>query len=279
MNQQFNFIAGLPRSGSTLLAAILRQNPDIAASMSSPVGGIFSAMQKSISKGNEAAMFLSDEQREKLLRHIFTACYAESSKYVFDTNRMWPSKMATLAKLFPNFKMICCIRPVPWIVDSIESLIRRNSMELSGIFGFEPGGTVYSRVQGLSNSNGLVGYAMDALREGYFSQYANHMILLEYEALARHPKEVMNALYKWLKIPAYKKHDFNNLEQIPGAEQFDEKLGTKGLHSVRGKVEWKDRATILPPEIFNSFAVPFWKVKDNNRCPVISYEPDKKGGV
>ena len=48
---QFHFIAGLPRSGSTLLAAILRQNPAITASMSSPVGAIFSAMQKAISRG------------------------------------------------------------------------------------------------------------------------------------------------------------------------------------------------------------------------------------
>ncbi|MBD9680249.1 sulfotransferase, partial [Pseudomonas sp. PDM18] len=36
--QNFHFISGLPRSGSTLLSAILLQNPRFHAGMSSPVG-------------------------------------------------------------------------------------------------------------------------------------------------------------------------------------------------------------------------------------------------
>ena len=63
-----HFIAGLPRSGSTLLAAILRQNPQIEAGMSSPVGGIFTAVQGAIGRKNEAALFLSDEQKERMLQ-------------------------------------------------------------------------------------------------------------------------------------------------------------------------------------------------------------------
>ena len=39
-DRQFHFISGLPRSGSTLLAGILRQNPRFHASMSSPVSGL-----------------------------------------------------------------------------------------------------------------------------------------------------------------------------------------------------------------------------------------------
>ena len=37
MSRQYIFLAGLPRSGSTLLTSILNQNPDIFASSSSPV--------------------------------------------------------------------------------------------------------------------------------------------------------------------------------------------------------------------------------------------------
>ncbi len=264
---QFHFIAGLPRSGSTLLAAILRQNPTIAASMSSPVGGIFSAMQRTISRGNEAAMFLTDGQRERLLRHVFDECYADASEVVFDTNRMWPSKLPTLAKLFPDCRMVCCVRRVAWIMDSIESLIRRNNLELSGIFGFEPGGTVYSRVNALGSSNGLVGFALDALREGFYGEHADRLLLVEYEALAKEPRDTVDAIYDWLKLPRFA-HDYEHIEQIPGAAEFDEKLGTPGLHSVRGKVEWRERATILPPELVASFPPPFWR-SNNPKVPVI----------
>lgn len=35
---RLHFISGLPRSGSTLLAGLLRQNPNFAAAMTGPVG-------------------------------------------------------------------------------------------------------------------------------------------------------------------------------------------------------------------------------------------------
>ena len=46
MDNGLHFISGLPRSGSTLLAAILRQNPRFHAAMSSPVGSLFMAPGK-----------------------------------------------------------------------------------------------------------------------------------------------------------------------------------------------------------------------------------------
>ena len=40
---RFHFISGLPRSGSTLLAAILRQNPRFSAGMSSSLCPLFTS--------------------------------------------------------------------------------------------------------------------------------------------------------------------------------------------------------------------------------------------
>lgn len=268
-----HFISGLPRSGSTLLSAILRQNPKFTASMSSPVGGIFSAMQRAVSRGNEASIFLNDIRREKLLLSCFKEVYDNPAppEVIFDTNRIWPSKLPTLVKLFPDCRIICCVRRIAWIMDSIERLIRKNTWELSGIFGFEPGSTVYTRCAGLGSSNGLVGFAVDALREGFYGEHRKRMVLIEYEALAKSPLGTLKALYNWLGYDYYEGHDFENIEQIPGTEAFDEKLGTPGLHSVRSKVEWKERNTVLPPELFSSFPAPFWR-SNNPDVPVIHYD-------
>lgn len=82
-----HFISGLPRSGSTLLAALLRQNPRFHAGMMSPVGGLFSALMRQMSQENEAAVFIDDDQRVRLLRACFEAYYADihPEKLVFDT--------------------------------------------------------------------------------------------------------------------------------------------------------------------------------------------------
>src|ERR1700733_1421441 len=83
--QTIHFISGLPRAGSTLLAALLRQNPRFHAHMSGPMGSIFDALLGSMSGSNEFSLFISDEQRQRILRGAFTSFYADMAKEVCST--------------------------------------------------------------------------------------------------------------------------------------------------------------------------------------------------
>ena len=102
-----------------------------------------------MSRRNEAAVFIDEGQKRELLKGLFDNYYHSTHprQLVFDTNRAWCSKLPTLVRLFPDAKVVCCVRRVPWIMDSIEQLIRANAFELSGIFGFESLNTVYTRVK------------------------------------------------------------------------------------------------------------------------------------
>jgi len=271
MQNGIHFISGLPRSGSTLLAAVLRQNPRFHAGMSSPVGSLFMALQGAMSRRNEAAVFIDETQKRALLRGLFDNYYyaTHTEKLVFDTNRAWCSKLPTLVQLFPESKIVCCVRHVPWIMDSFERLIRQNAFELSGIFGFESTNTVYTRLNRLAVSDGLVGFALDALREAFWGEYADRLILVGYEALTKQPEETMQQLYGFLG-EVWFAHDFDNVEYE--AQEFDLALGTPNLHSVQRKVEWTDRASVLPPDLFNRFANDaFWAIPELNvhNVPVI----------
>jgi sulfotransferase len=167
MDQGIHFISGLPRSGSTLLSAILRQNPRFHAMMTSPVGAIYLSMLEATSRKNEASVFIAEDQRRALLKGVFENYYHAIGRrqVVFDTNRIWCSKMPALTQLFADAKLVCCVRHIPWIMDSVERLVRRNAFTLSGMFGYESGGTVYTRVNRLAVSDGMVGYALDCLRD------------------------------------------------------------------------------------------------------------------
>src|ERR1700761_4042782 len=112
MQNGLHFISGLPRSGSTLLSAILRQNPRFHAGMSSPVASLFMAMQGATSRRNETAVFVDEAQKIALLRGIFPAYYhaIHGHKVIFDTNRAWCSKLSALVQLFPKARIICCVR-------------------------------------------------------------------------------------------------------------------------------------------------------------------------
>ena len=117
----------------------------------------------------------------------------------------------------------------------------------------------------------MVGFALDALREGFYSEFADRMLFVEYEALARHPRETVDAIYRGSNCRSITTI-INNIEQVPGAAEFDEKLGTPGLHRV-GIRSSTMRSTILPPELFNSFPPPFWRVANDGRVPVIHCDP------
>ncbi len=268
-SRRFHFISGLPRSGSTLLSAILRQNPDVAAGMTSPVASLVLAMQRHMSQENEAAPFIEDGQRATILRAIVEGYYAQlpAETLVLDTSRTWCSKMPLIARLFPEAKVIACVRDVRWIMDSVERLVRVNALEPSGLFGFEAGGTVYSRIGRLAGGDGLVGFALNALREAYYGEESARLLLVRYESLTSDPARVLSAVYDFLEEPSFA-HDYENV--VFDAEEFDRRLGTPGLHRVGRRVEASSRRTILPPRLFESFAGDaFWEGPQDNGGPMV----------
>src|SRR5215475_4066140 len=73
---RFHFISGLPRSGSTLLAAILNQNPRFRAGMTSPLADIMGVVMAEASSKNDFSFDVSDDQRVALLRGLVENFYA-----------------------------------------------------------------------------------------------------------------------------------------------------------------------------------------------------------
>jgi sulfotransferase len=252
MKANIHFISGLPRAGSTLLSAILRQNPRFHAGMTGPVGSLVDAMLRSMSMSNETAIFITDAQRRAILQNIFSTFYAEmpAGDVVFDTNRVWCARLPLLTELFPAAKVICCVRRVPWVLDSIERLIRKNKYQPSGIFNFEPGGTVYSRVEGLAGGNGMVGFAWNALREAFCGEQTECLMALTYETLTTKPEQALAAVYDFIGEKPFK-HDFNNIEF--DAEEFDRRIGTPGLHKVGRSIHANERRSVLPADLIRKY--------------------------
>lgn len=260
---RFHFISGLPRSGSTLLSAVLRQNPRFSAGMSGPVAGLFGTLLAEMSGRNEFSVFIDDAQRRRVLDGVITNYYADhSEEVIFDTSRAWCARMGVLKELYPQSRVIACVRHMPWVVDSIERLIQRNTFQPSSIFNYTTGGTVYTRSDGVANGDGMVGYAYNALKEAFFGEHASQLMLVQYETLVSDPAKALSAIYDFIGEPAFA-HDFEHVEY--DAEAFDLKAGTPGLHTVRPKIAAQERRTILPPDIFKRFENDaFWRSPELN---------------
>lgn len=208
---KLHFIAGLPRSGSTLLAALLRQNPRFRAGMSSALFPMFVGLINAM--GGETLTMITDAQRQRVLKGLFASWTADTPAegVCFDTNRGWPSKLAALEPIAPEAKMICMVRSVASIMDSIERLMRANPLLPSRLFNDEERANVYSRTEALSNRNRLVGGPWSGLKEAYFGPDAGKLLLVEYGYLTTAPKRVMELIYEFLGEPWFE-HDFENVE-------------------------------------------------------------------
>ena len=280
MHRGIHFISGLPRSGSTLLAALLRQNPAMHANITSPVSSMVGAMLAEMSAGNEGAVFFDAAQRAAVLRGLFASYYhaIHPTRTVFDTSRGWTARLDLLARLFPDARVVCCVRPIPWIIDSVERLLRRNPFELSKIFGFEQGGTVYSRADGLMGPTGMIGFALNALKQAMHGEQAGRLLLLPYDTLVGNPAAAMEAVYAFTGLPPYR-HDFDAVRF--DASEFDARLGTPGLHDVRPQVRAVERKTILPPDLWERFErSSVWRMPEFNTTAVaVACEPSEAGAA
>jgi sulfotransferase len=242
-----------------LLAALLLQNPRFHTGMTSPVGSLFSGMLAQFSAGSEFGPVISQPQRRRLLRGLFDSYYAEYSdkKVILDTNRMWCSKMPAVLDLFPEAKIVACVRNVAWVMDSLERLYRANPFENTKLFVDDvERNTVYSRVDTLAQRSRLVGFPWAALKEAYYGEHAGSLLVVDYDLLIQAPEKVLKLIYEFMG-ESWFAHDFANVEY--DAPVFDEALGLSGLHRVRSRIGIEPRHTILPPDLFEQYSkLSFW---------------------
>ncbi|MBB6564341.1 sulfotransferase [Acidovorax soli] len=270
---RYHFITGLPRSGSTLLSALLLQNPRFHAGMTSPVGTLFRGMLNQLGAGSEFGPVVTKAQRHRLARGLFDGYYADQvqagKEVIFDTNRMWSAQMPALMEMFPGAKLIACVRNVAWVMDSIERRYRSNPFEITRLFNDDTErNTVYSRVDTLAQRNRMVGYPWTALKEAFYGEHAASLLLVDYDLLAQAPDKVLPLVYQFLGEPAFP-HDFGKVHY--DAPDFDEALGLHGLHKVRPQVGLERRETILPPDLFEQYSqLSFWQDQAGSRANVVT---------
>ncbi len=256
--RQFHFISGLPRSGSTLLGALLAQNPRFHADMTSPVDGLFTKLLEMMSARSGASNFFDDDFRRRMLRGLFDNYYADSSaEVIFDINRHSCARMDALAELFPEHRVIACVRDVAWVIDSIERLVTENCFSPSSMFGFGAGGTAYTRASHLGAADGMVGSAYDGLKQAYFGRQANRLLVVQYDTLVSDPQGTLAAVYDSIGEENFP-HDFEHVDFDDRC--FDARAGTPGLHRVRPRVSPLAREPVLPPDLFSRYeGQAFWR--------------------
>lgn len=239
------YSAGLPRSGSTLLSSILNQNPRFESQITNHLLPIVDATVHSFNKNATPREYLTTDTKRKIIRSIVDSYHDTPGKDVFfNHNKGWHGKLDLVNSIDPNFKMIICVRDIGWILDSEERIARSNPYNIPSYL--EQSSHVYSRADTMLRM--IVGQTFESLKAAIQSPYTDHMLFVEYDYLTMYPLSAMMDIYEFIEEP-YFYHDFNNVEA--SFDDYDYRINAPGLHTVRKRVEFIPRETILPKDIWN----------------------------
>jgi sulfotransferase len=265
--KQLHFIAGLPRAGSTLLTAILNQNPRFTAGMADPLIGIIQDIYNQMSTDTGT---YTDNQISEFVKDVVDVFYKNGNEVCFNNHRGWTANTSLAKKLYPKSKMILCVREVPWILDSFERLNAKNPMIQKPLYNNMLLPNVYSRCKFLMDETKSVGGPINHLAQALYSTDTDMICVVDYNILAKSPLITMQKIYEFLDEPWFQ-HDFDNV--AVSYDEYDTRAKIIGLHTTRKVVDFQERNSILPPNIWNTYeSYSFWKHNNDIKKKVVWIE-------
>lgn len=267
-------MAGLPRSGSTMLSAILNQNPRFYSGPSSPVVPTMLALEQSLGQDELFLAYPKIDFGKNLVSSVIHQYYADTDKpVVFEKNRSWVNRMDYIGGYFgiEHPKIIFPVRDVSEILTSFISMIRRNPGIINERLNFIDQSLVQQGVP-LNDENrcrliagpGILGQSFNGLKKALSEGHRANIHFVEYKDLANKPKETMQKMYEFLG-ESYYNHDFKNLKNLH-QENDAQIYGFQDMHAVRQNVKSVSESPedILPKSILDGVrGSEFWREIDD----------------
>jgi sulfotransferase len=246
MDKTFFFMAGLPRSGSTLLSAILNQNPDVHVGPQTDFARMMLALYHETQRSETAQSGYNPDGFFNVMKQVPSSFYFNiNKKYIIDKNRTWGTidNIKLLELLSTDIKIICPIRPILEILASFVRLAENNPDNfIDKRLGDIPAG--YYRPKNdarcdllMAHSEGLE-HDIYSLASALQPEHAHKFHFVVYQDLITNPAETMEGVYEFLGIPKHN-HNFQNLRWVKMPNE-DAVFGIPNMHAVGSKLKPSD---------------------------------------
>jgi hypothetical protein len=260
VDKEYYFLAGIPRSGSTLLAAILNQHPKIYASPTSTLSAMllntvqFWCEQKSVIFSDNFAQ--QEEEMFGILTGMLQNKYAKNTKpVIIDKCRDWadPNAIEALNRILKTPpKIIGTVRDIPDCAASFLRMVYPNPSDKE-------------RDVFLKQST-FIEHIEDSYKKLYagYTKYPQCLLLIDYKDLIENPQIELDKVHEFLGLDAHK-YDFNNIDGSLVSENDEAIYGIKNLHLVKPKIQktqGKSAKQLLGNYYYDYFDQPcFWSTE------------------
>ncbi len=279
-SRKFFYLAGLPRTGSTVLGEILNQNENIHVTPASPLSEIVSeVLAKWRMNTVTLRAYKHPDQLPNVWRGIRDGMYRHRPEpIIIDKSWAWHMNDAIDSAreiLGEEMKVICTVDNIADCLASFIMLIRTNPDYVSFVDEF-----LRDQHMELSDANRCaammdpkiatsVGWCYQNLKKTWQGKNRKNLMLIERADLVGDPHRVLAGIYDFLDIPEMATwgdgdtHYFDRIEKEI-TEEDGAAYGIPNLHELAPKLRdrsWKAKDVLGNPLFFKYKRLEFWRPK------------------
>ena len=231
-SKQLFFLIAQPRSGNTLFASIMNQNPEVACTPNS----ITLEIMKDLFLLKDTDVFQNYPDHRSLdnvLDVVYDTYYKDwPQPIIIDRGPvMTPGNLYLMKKHFKRpFKCIVLLRDT---IDVLASYMKWYT-ENPDAFVNKLATTDEEKLSVVMNKNGAVAKDLEAIKNAY--NYPDICHFVKYDDLVAQPKQEIRKVYQFMGLP-YFNHKFEDLQQVKvNGIKYDDTIVGKNMHNIRSVV-------------------------------------------
>ena len=228
-NKQLLFLVAQPRSGNTLFASIMNQNPEIAATPNS----ITLEIMKDLFLLKNTDVFLNYPDHKSLdnvLDSVYDTYYKDwPQRIIIDRGPVTtPGNFQLMQKHFKRpFKCIVLLRD---LMDVLASYMQWYTENLDAFPNKYNCKNDEEKLAMIMNKDGAVAKELEAIKNSY--DYKDMCHYVKYDDIVNNPEQEFRKIYKFIDEP-YFNHRFDNLNQVNvNGLSYDDKIVGSNMHKL-----------------------------------------------
>ena len=232
-NKQLFFLVAQPRSGNTLFASIMNQNPEIACTPNS----ITLEIMKDLFLLKQTDVFQNYPDHKSLdnvLDVVYDTYYKDwPQPIIIDRGPvMTQGNFALMQKHFKRpFKCIVLLRDTMDVLASYMKWYTENP----DAFVNKLANTDEEKLSIVMNKKGAVAKDLEAIKNSY--NYKDMCHYVKYDDLVSQPEQEIRKVYQFMNLP-YFNHRFQDLQQVEvNGMKYDDTVLGKNMHNIRATVK------------------------------------------
>mgnify|MGYP003135034595 CR=1 FL=1 len=233
-SKQLFFLVAQPRSGNTLFASVMNQNPEIACTPNSItleiIKDLFLLKQTDVFQN-----YPDHKSLDNVLDVVYDNYYKDwPQRIIIDRGPvMTPGNFQLMQKHFKRpFKCIVLLRDLIDVLASYMQWYTENPNAFPNRYNCKNN---EEKLGMIMNSKGAVAKDLEAIKNAF--NYPNICHFVKYDDLVAQPEQEFRKIYQFMGEP-YFNHKFENLQQVEvNGMKYDDTIVGKNMHNIRSVVK------------------------------------------